>query len=112
EFMTGASPGNYTVKVKNSNGVLSNGLTLTVNSPPVINSISPTSVSPSTFDLTFNGSNFNSTAFEQVFFGSQLVGSGTVLSRTGTQIVVREFMTGASPGNYTVKMKNADGQLS
>ncbi len=113
EFMTGASLGNYTVKVKNSDGQLSNGVTLTLASlAPSINSISPSAVAPSTFDLTINGNNFDGGAIDQIFFGSTLIGNGTILSRSNTQIVVREFMTGATKGNYTVKVKNSNGQLS
>ncbi|HYV06407.1 MAG TPA: IPT/TIG domain-containing protein [Blastocatellia bacterium] len=87
-------------------------LSLTLTSPPSISSISPTSVAASTFDLTINGSNFDSGAIDQIYFGSTLIGNGSILSRSSTRIVVREFMTGATRGNYTVKVKNSDGRLS
>ena len=79
---------------------------------PQISSISPTSVVASTFDLTINGTGFDNGAIDQVFLGSTFIGNGTILSRTSTRIVVREFMTGADAGNYTVKVRNSDQQLS
>jgi hypothetical protein len=116
EAMSTATLGTYAVKVKNSDGQLSNGLPLTLTQTqtpaPTIVSISPSSVAPSIFDLTINGSNFDNGAIDQVFFGSNFVGNGTILSRSATQIRVRESMTTAALGNYTVKVKNSDGQLS
>ncbi len=116
ESMSSATLGTYTVRVKNSDGQLSNGLPLTLNQTqnpaPAIVSINPSSVTPSVFDLTINGTNFDNGAIEQLFFGTSLVGSGTILSRTATQIRARESMTTATLGTYTVKVRNSDGQLS
>jgi len=116
ESMSTATLGTYTVKVKNSDGQLSNGmplvLTQTQTSAPSISSISPASVAPGVFDLTINGSNFDNGAIDQVFFGSSLVGSGTIRSRTNNQIVVTESMPTATLGTYTIKVKNSNGQVS
>jgi len=82
--------------------------------PLHIASISPTQVEASTFDLTINGSNFDDGAVDQIYWKADghFVGQGTVLSRSSTQIVVREYMEGIDPGTYVVKVKNSDGQLS
>src|SRR5439155_21340481 len=40
------------------------------------------------------------------------LGSGSVTSRTSTQLVTSQMMTGAEPGTYTVNAKNPDGQTS
>jgi hypothetical protein len=69
-------------------------------------------VVPGTFDLTINGSNFDAGAIDQIYLGSTLIGNGTLLSRSSTRILVREFMSGASLGTYTVKVKNSDNGLS
>src|SRR5207302_8497335 len=116
EFMSTATLGTYTVKVRNSDGQLSNGKPLTLaqtqTPAPTLNAINPSSTAPSTFDLTINGINFDNGAIDQIYFGSSLVGNGQILSRTNGQIVVRESMSTATPGVYTVKVKNSDGQLS
>jgi len=116
EFMSTATLGTYTVKVRNSDGQLSNGKSLmlaqTQTPAPTLNAINPSSTAPSTFDLTINGINFDDGAIDQIYFGSSLVGNGQILSRTSAQIVVRESMSTATPGVYTVKVKNSDGQLS
>ena len=81
---------------------------------PKITAITPTSVRPSTFTLTITGSAFDSNAIDQIYWKSSgsLVGNGTILSRTSTQIVVQEFMTGATAGTYQVRVRNGDGTLS
>jgi hypothetical protein len=114
ENMTGTGAGNYTVKVKNSDGQLSNGVTLTITAAsPVISYISPSSAAASSFDLTIYGSNFDSGAVDQIYTPTgAFMGQGVIKSRTGTQIVVTENMTGTGTGNYTVKVKNSTGQLS
>lgn len=93
------------------------GATLTITTPtpaaPTISSISPSSVTASTFTLTINGSNFDSGAVDQVYNPSgTFIGQGTIVSRSSTQIVVTEAMGGTGAGNYTVKVKNSNGQLS
>ncbi len=116
ESMSAATLGTYTGKVKNSDGQMSNGLpfvlTQTQNTSPSITQISPASVAPGVFDLTINGNTFDGGAIDQVFFGTQLVGSGQILSRNGSQIIVRESMSTATLGTYTVKVKNSSGQTS
>jgi murein DD-endopeptidase MepM/ murein hydrolase activator NlpD len=116
ESMSTATLGTYTVKVKNSDGQLSNGmplvLTQTQSTAPSITQITPASVAPSVFDLTINGNNFDGGAIDQIFFGSSFVGNGAILSRSSTQIRVRESMSTAGLGTYTVKIKNSDGRLS
>jgi len=84
---------------------------------PQIASISPPQVQAGQFTLTINGSNFDSGAIDQVYNPSgQLIGSGAqsggLVSRSSNQIVVRENLTGAPAGTYTVKVKNSDGKLS
>jgi len=115
QYMTGTEPGVYTIKVKNTDGQLSNGVDLTITAPaPQITSISPTQSVAGTFDLTINGNNFDTGAIDQIYWKADghYVGQGTVLSRTSTRIVVRQYMTGTEPGVYTIKVKNTDGQLS
>ena len=118
ESMTGATPGAYVVKVKNSNGQISNGMTLTIKSStpsaPTITSISPTQTTAGTFTLTITGSNFDSGAVDQIYWKADdhFVGRGTVQSRTSSKIVVTESMAGATPGAYVVKVKNSNGQIS
>ena len=117
ELMTGATPGAYIVKVKNLDGQISNGVTLTIESAseaPTINSITPTQTTADTFTLTITGSNFDSGAVDQIYWEADghFVGQGTVQSRTSSEIVVQELMTGATPGAYIVKVKNLDGQIS
>ncbi|MBW2664339.1 MAG: IPT/TIG domain-containing protein, partial [Deltaproteobacteria bacterium] len=81
---------------------------------PHITSISPTKIGASTFDLTINGSNFDDKAIDRISWKAteKPVGQGTVLSQNSTQLVVREFMEGAEPGIYVVKVENPDGQIS
>ncbi|MBW2664338.1 MAG: IPT/TIG domain-containing protein [Deltaproteobacteria bacterium] len=82
---------------------------------PHITSISPTKIGAGTFDLTINGSNFdNDGAVDKIFWKAEdrFVGQGTILSRSSTRLVVREFMEGTSPGTYVVKVENPDGQIS
>jgi len=84
---------------------------------PQIATISPPQVQAGQFTLTINGSNFDSGAIDQVYNPSgQLIGSGAqsggLVSRSSNQIVVRENLTGAPAGTYTVKVKNSDGKLS
>ncbi|MEW6209520.1 MAG: IPT/TIG domain-containing protein [Acidobacteriota bacterium] len=118
EVMDGVGAGSYRVRVRNSDGQRSNEVTLTVTSPgPQISSINPTSIEGKTFTLTINGSGFDPNgAIDEIVFPNGFVGSGTanggLVSRSSTQIVVTERMAGAAPGNYTVKVKNPDGQRS
>ena len=119
EQMTGVGVGSYTVKVKNSDGQLSSGVTLTISAPtapPTITSISPSSATAGNFRLTINGSGFDSGAIDQIIFPNGFVGSaaaaGRLVSRSSTQLLVDEQMAGVGAGTYTVKVKNADGQLS
>lgn len=50
---------------------------------------------------------------DQVYkLDESFLGQGVIQSRSSTQILVTEQMAGAAPGNYTVKVKNPDGQLS
>jgi murein DD-endopeptidase MepM/ murein hydrolase activator NlpD len=82
---------------------------------PFISGISPTLASATTFDLTINGDNFGTAGVERIYWKNTgaLVGNGTIQARTSsTQIVVREYMTGATPGTYQVRVKTADGLLS
>ena len=81
---------------------------------PKITGITPTSIRPSTFTLTITGTAFDSNAIDQIYWKSSgsLVGNGTILSRTSTQIVVQESMTGATAGTYQVRVRNGDGTLS
>ncbi|MCD4710220.1 MAG: hypothetical protein K8R52_05190 [Bacteroidales bacterium] len=82
--------------------------------PLNISSINPTQIGAGIFDLTINGSNFDSGAVDQIFWKATgaFVGQGTILSRSSTRLVVREFMEGTNPGTYVVKVKNSDGQIS
>ena len=66
------------------------------------------------FTLTINGTGFDAAgAIEQIFNpDSSLFGSGTIVSRTDTQIVAVESMDGAAPGDYTVRVLNPDTQVS
>ena len=105
-------------------GAVSNTLYLYISttvSPAIINpqiaSISPTQVQAGQFTLTINGSNFDSGAADQFYTPSgQYMGSGALsgglISRNSNQIVVRENLTGAPAGNYTVRVKNSDGKMS
>ncbi|MCC6363105.1 MAG: hypothetical protein IT165_06240 [Bryobacterales bacterium] len=104
-------PGSWGIQV-NQSGQTSNRWNFTVASSPHINNITPTSVSPSTFNLTINGTGFDLGSIDRVYFGSNLVGSGAIQSRTGTQIVVQENLSTATPGTYTVKVRNSDGTES
>ena len=80
---------------------------------PQISFINPSSVGASNFSLTINGSGFDSGVIDQIFLGSTLIGNGSITGRTGsTQIVVTESMANATPGAYTVRVKNSDGTLS
>jgi hypothetical protein len=78
---------------------------------PVINSISPTSVSSGTFDLTIIGDGFEAGMTEKLVrqsdFGELL--PGTILSQSGTQLIVRESL---APGTYFVHVQNSDGRRS
>jgi hypothetical protein len=84
---------------------------------PQIVSISPTQVQVGQFTLTVNGSNFDSGAVDQFYTPSgQYMGSGAqsggLVSRSSNQIVVRENLTGAQAGTYSVKIKNSNGRIS
>ncbi len=108
--------GTYNVSVQNGAGTTaSNSLPITLaNLIPAISSTSPTNAVAGTFDLTINGSNFDSGAIDQVYWKATgaFVGNGTILSRFANQILVREFMTGATAGTYQVRVRNGNGQLS
>jgi len=81
---------------------------------PKISSITPTQTTAGTFTLTITGSNFDSGAVDQIYWkaDSHFVGQGTVQSRTSSKIVVKQLMTGTTPGAYIVKVKNSNGQIS
>jgi len=86
-------------------------------SGPSISSISPTNVQAGQFTLTINGSNFDTGAIDEFYTPSgQRMGSGVqsggLVSRSSTQIVVRENLTGAPAGTYSIKVKNSDGKMS
>jgi hypothetical protein len=128
ENLTGAPVGTYTVRVKNSDGKMSGPVTIQVSGsapppqPPVslqpsIFSISPTQVQAGQFTLTINGSNFDTGAIDEFYTPlGQRMGSGAqsggLVSRNSNQIVVRENLTGALAGTYTVRVKNSDGKMS
>ncbi len=133
EFMEGATPGAYNIKVMNSNGTESNGQELTINDPestltpvptpvptpdsistPEITSIYPYQKTAGTFDLTIYGNNFDSGAVDRIYWkeDGHFVGQGTVKSVSGSKIVVTEFMEGATPGAYNIKVMNSDGTES
>jgi len=120
EDMGNTAPGTYTVRVKNSDGQLSNSVNLvitaatTTSAIPSISSISPSTSNATTFDLTIYGSNFDSGAVDQIYWKADghFVGQGSVLSRSSSQLVVRQFMTGATLGTYVVKIKNSNGTES
>jgi CMP-N-acetylneuraminic acid synthetase len=114
QAMSGASPATYQVRVRNGTGALSNALDFTVTANLAISSVSPTSVVASTFDMTITGTGFDGGAIDQVYLKSdgRFIGNGQILSRTGTQIVVRQAMTGASPATYQVRVRNSTGALS
>jgi hypothetical protein len=108
---SGSSPGVYGPKQ-----VVVAGVSPTVTNPNIA-SVSPTQVQAGQFTLTINGSNFDSGAIDQFYTPSgQLMGSGAqsggLVSRSSNQIVVRENLTGAPAGTYTVRVKNSDGKLS
>ncbi len=85
----------------------------TCSPPPTITSITPSSAIAGTFDLTINGSNFDAGAVDQVYTPTgAFMGQGIIKSRTSSQIVVTESMGGTGTGNYTVKVKNSNGQES
>jgi len=107
--------GVYRVMIKNKDGKTSNLKELTIKSQssltavPKIDSISPSTTTAGTFDLTIKGSNFNPSSVVQIYLKSnrQPVTSGIIKSRTGsTEIVVTISLT---PGNYIVKVKNPYG---
>jgi hypothetical protein len=84
---------------------------------PQIASISLTQVQAGKFTLTINGSNFDSGAVDQFYTPSgQPMGSGVLsgdlISRSTNQIVVRENLTGAPAGSYSIRVKNSDGKMS
>jgi hypothetical protein len=78
---------------------------------PVINSISPTSVSPGTFDLTIIGDGFAAGTTEKLVGRSDFaeLPPGTILSQSGTRLIVRESL---APGTYFVRVQNSDGRRS
>ncbi len=84
---------------------------------PQIASISPTRVQAGQFTLTISGSDFDSGAVDQLYTPSgQYVGSGVqsgdLISRSSNQIVVRENLTNAQAGTYTISVKNSTGKIS
>jgi murein DD-endopeptidase MepM/ murein hydrolase activator NlpD len=78
---------------------------------PVINSISATPVAPGILDLTIIGDGFDAGTAEQVVGQSDFgdVPPGTILSRSGTQLIVRESL---GPGTYFVHVQNSDQRRS
>jgi len=80
---------------------------------PEINSISPSSTTALNFTLTILGNNFDNGAIDVIQYGDGAVfGHGTVTSRNSTQVITTEYMTGAEPGTYWVRVKNSDKQYS
>ena len=116
QMTTGAQPGTYQVRVLNGNGQLSAPVNFEITAPsagvPLITSVSPASVPASTFTMTITGQNFDSGAVDRIYFQDVLVGAGVIQSRSATEIVVRQMMTGAQPGTYQVRVLNGNGQLS
>lgn len=108
--------GTFTITIRGTSYglVRSTTASLTVNQKPAptITSISPASAQASDVTLTIEGSNFDAGTIDQIYFGSTLVGSGDIQLRSTERIVVVEHMSSATPGTYTVKVKNSAGQLS
>jgi hypothetical protein len=78
---------------------------------PIINSITPTSVSPGTIDLTIIGDGFAAGTTERLVRRSDFaeLPPGSILSQSGTKLIVRENL---APGTYFVHAQNSDGKRS
>jgi polyisoprenoid-binding protein YceI len=102
-----------TIRVRNQTGQESNAVSLTIGSPPVLNSINPTLVATGSgsFNITATGTNFTAAAP-----GATIVFNGTPLttsSFSGTQVqatVPANLIT--SPGEFEVRVRNQDLQES
>ena len=108
--------GTFTIQVQNGSGTtLSNGATLTVQSPnPVMNSISPTTVTTGSFSLTINGGNFNTSTAQIVVTGpncpttsSCVVPNGVLTTKSTNQIVAPVTINTA--GTFTIQVQNGSG---
>jgi hypothetical protein len=88
--------------------------TSTVTEVPDITSISPTSHEAAEFELTIEGANFDDVAEDLIYTmdEQELIVQSVILSRSSTQLVVRENMIDFTPGTYIIKVKNSDGVLS
>jgi len=116
EYLTGAIPrSDYSLRVRNCDGALSNAAGFAITQPaPVLHSMNPSAVPAATIEVTLNGANFDSCAREEVLInGSIVMGSGEVLNRSATQLVIRHRLTGAISGsNYSERVINCNGDRS
>lgn len=81
---------------------------------PYISSISPTSQAAGNFYLVVNGSGFVPFSMIYIYWQADghYVGTGTPIYTYSNQIMAYEKMTGATKGNYIVKVRNPGGSLS
>lgn len=79
---------------------------------PTLSSISPSTVPLSMVTMTFIGKSFDSRASLQFMRDNTLYHSGTVLSRTSTQLVVEVNLSSLAPGRYLARVKNSNDLAS
>jgi murein DD-endopeptidase MepM/ murein hydrolase activator NlpD len=81
---------------------------------PAVAELIPASATVGDFELRIRGANFDAEAREEVLWKATgaVVGSGTVLSRSSSELLVRESMGEATPGTYQIRVKNRDGGTS
>ncbi|MFQ6054410.1 MAG: S8 family serine peptidase, partial [Methanosarcinales archaeon] len=81
---------------------------------PHIDSINPSRIIGSTFNLEISGYNFDDGSVDQIFWkqDNHYVGKGTIVSHTDSHIISEQHMSGAESGTYVVRVKNSDGRYS
>lgn len=83
---------------------------------PTISRVNPSRLIGQTFEMTISGSGFDSGAQDEVFKpsaqGGGKIGEGQVDRRSSTEIRTLQTMTGAAPGDYSVRVRNSDGAVS
>jgi hypothetical protein len=110
KFINGSGP---TIQVGNSSAIwVSINVGAGLPSSPNITRATPGAVQQSDFTLTIEGTGFDGGASDQIYLGSRLIGSGAIQSLNGNRIIVLEHMSTATPGTYTIKVRNSDGRIS
>lgn len=115
--LVGAPLGSYSVRVKNADGqssTLAGAFTVTnPTSPPTVSSVLPAVAMQNTMmGVQIGGSNFTAPDSVYAALGAVRIALGGVSNSGSSQIGATLNLAGAPVGNYSITVKNPDGQSS